>query len=333
MTRTISRTSAGLAGLAAGAIALGAVPARAGDWNNGAGTLKDRGSSAVPVPAPIASPDTPSGWYVRVDGTVGSDTNFNARQKGLVVGAGNLNESFSTSGAGFNPSLSRSGDSLPTIFSGGIGIGYNWGHNWRSDVTVDRRSTINYQLRGSYQYLNNVTNPNYAAGNPTATTPYISPTLLAPPAPASRIDGTVNDETTIKSGVLLANTYYDWKNRSLFTPFIGAGVGIAYFDVRRKQSTSDTSCDPDQVPQSCFTRTPHAGFSAERDDSQILFAAAAHAGFSYELTSSTSLDVGYRFLYIPSTGLDLKVNGSQSRVTLSDTTEHQLRAGLRWNIN
>jgi len=317
MNRKILSASAGLACLAASAL-----PALAGDWNNGAGSIKDRGQAAVPVPAPHLVPDGPSGWYLRIDAGLGRESNHGAKESGIVYGAGNGVDSYSASGAGFGSSSGWFGNGFDTNANYGAGVGYIWGHSWRTDVTIDRRSSTEYKMRGTYQYNNNVVNP---------VAPF-SPLYIAP-VPQTRIDGVSNDATELKSGVLMLNSYYDWKNRSAVTPYIGLGIGLAYLDLDRMHTTSDTSCDTTQVPIPCATRSPHSSFSGSGSDTKILWAAAAHAGFSYAFSQVTSLDINYRLLYIPGTNMDMTVNGAQSRVTLNDIFEHQLRAGLRWNIN
>jgi opacity protein-like surface antigen len=316
MNRKIFAFSAGLLGLAATAM-----PALAGDWNNGAGSIKDRGNAAVPVPAPAPLYDGPSGWYLRLDVGLGRESNHGANEKGVVYGAGNAVDSYSATGAGFGSSSGWADHSFDPNFNYGAGVGYIWGRNWRSDITVDRRSSTEYKMRGTYQYNNMIANPAPPG-----------PLYVAPAAP-QQINGVVSDTTSMKSGVLLANTYFDWTNRSAFTPYIGLGVGLAYLDLERNHTTSDTLCDPTTVPVPCQAPTPHSSWSDSGTETRLLWAAAAHVGFSYAFTAVTSLDVNYRLLYIPGTNIDMKVNNNTSRFSLNDITEHQLRAGLRWNIN
>jgi opacity protein-like surface antigen len=315
MNRTIISASAGLIGLA-----IGALPATAGDWNNGAGSLKDRSQAVVPVPAPQANYEPSTGWYMRLDAGIGRDGNHGGGEKGVTYGAGNGVDSYSPTGAGFGSAASWMKDDAPIKWNGGVGIGYSWGYNLRSDVTLDRRAATDYTMRGSYQYNNMI------------AVPLTVPVTYAAPATVQRIDGTVTDSTSLKSGVLMLNTYYDWRTRSAFTPYAGFGVGFAYLDMRRQNTTSDTSCDMATSP-TCSTRSPHASWSGETEQTKVTWAAAGHLGISYAFSSVTSLDVNYRLLYIPSTNIDMALNGSQSRFTLNDTVEHQLRAGLRWNIN
>lgn len=321
MNRKILSATVGLACLAASTM-----PGLAGDWNNGAGSIKDRGQAAVPVPAPMLVPDGPSGWYLRLDAGLGRESNHGAKESGIAYGAGNGVDSYSASGAGFGSSSGWFNDGTDTNVSYGGGVGYIWGHNWRSDVTIERRSSTEYKMRGTYSYSNNVTNPAYPVGNL-----YVPPTSLG--GAPQRIDGVSHDSTSVKSGVLMVNSYYDFKNRSAITPYIGLGVGFAYLDLDRQHTTSDTACDPSVVPIPCPTSVGHRSFADSASDTKIVWAAAAHAGFSYAFTPVTSLDVNYRMMYIPSANIDVTVNNSKSRVNFNDITEHQLRAGLRWNIN
>jgi opacity protein-like surface antigen len=319
MNRKIFSATAGLLCLATSSL-----PALAGDWNNGAGTLKDRGNAAVPVPAPTPVYDGPSGWYLRLDVGLGRESKHGANEKGVVYGAGDAVDSYSATGAGFGSTGSWFNEGTETTLNYGGGIGYNWGRNWRSDVTLDRRSSVDYKIRGTYQYNNMI-------ANPAPPGPLYVP-IVAPTAP-QQINGVVSDTVNLASGVLMANTYYDWQNRSPFTPYVGGGLGLAYMDMARRHSTSDTSCDPTSVPLPCQAPAAHRSWTAEGSDIKLLWAAAAHAGFTYSLSTNTLLDVNYRFLYIPSTNIDFPVNGAQSRFSLNEITEHQLRAGLRWNIN
>jgi opacity protein-like surface antigen len=66
---------------------------------------------------------------------------------------------------------------------------------------------------------------------------------------------------------------------------------------------------------------------------RINFAGAAMAGLTYDINSIVSLDVGYRFLYIGGTDIDLVLNGVNSDVTVGGISEHQIRAGLRFYID
>jgi opacity protein-like surface antigen len=56
-------------------------------------------------------------------------------------------------------------------------------------------------------------------------------------------------------------------------------------------------------------------------------------GFTYDLGHSTLLDVNYRFLHIGGSDISLGYEGLRSSVSFDAQNEHQLRAGLRFNID
>lgn len=294
-------------------------PAVSGDWNHGAGSLKDRGHAAVPVPAPYPVYDGPSGWYMRADIGLARQTDVSASERGVVYGAGNGVDASSPTGAGFGSSPSWFSKDFDTSITYGIGVGYHWTPNWRSDLTIERRGNSEYKMRGNYTYQQHLAN-------------VAAPPAYGPGPTTIRIDGTSSDATSIKSGVFMANTYYDWKNTSAFTPYIGGGIGFAYLELDRDHVTTETECDT-AVFGACNAPTARAGFTSNSSVTRLAFAGALSAGFSYAVTSVTSVDVNYRFLYIPGSNIDTTINGNQSRLSFADITEHQLRAGLRWDIN
>ncbi len=94
-------------------------------------------------------------------------------------------------------------------------------------------------------------------------------------------DETVRGGTTyvlskdLSSLAFLVNGYYDFKNKSAFTPFVTAGVGIAKID------TSEFA-------------VPGVGFDATSDDDTV-FAWQVGAGISYAFSDKTAIECKYRF--------------------------------------
>ncbi len=82
-------------------------------------------------------------------------------------------------------------------------------------------------------------------------------------APGAKLDTTI----------LLGNVYFDLKNDSMFTPYVGGGLGYGW-----------------------------AQGSGYKDDSG--FAAGLAAGVSVDMTTNLALDVGYRFRTIMVNGND-----------------------------
>ncbi len=290
----------------------------------GANGFRPYGRAAVPVPAPYPVPDGPSGWYLRADIGLARQSDESASERGLVYGAGNGFTSSSVTGAGFGSSSSWFNKDFDTTITYGVGVGYHWSTYWRSDLTIERRGNAEYRMRGNYRYQQHFADP-----------PPLPPAPLTYSAdPNLVVNGVTSDTTSLKSGVFMANTYYDWKNRSAFTPYVGAGLGIAYLTLDRQHTTIESECNATTDP-TCALQTvlPARSFSAAGDVTRLTFAGALTTGFSYAITPVTSVDVNYRFLYIPGSNIDIIVNGNQSRLSFADITEHQLRAGLRWDIN
>jgi opacity protein-like surface antigen len=129
----------------------------------------------------------------------------------------------------------------------------------------------------------------------------------------------VQDKTRFMSTILLWNAYYDIRTGTAFTPYIGGGAGFAANQLTRSSTATDT--------------VAASSFSVSDRTTRINFAGAAMAGLTYDINSIVSLDVGYRFLYIGGTDVDLVLNGVNSDVTVGGISEHQIRAGLRFYID
>lgn len=130
------------AGLAVGLslCACPALPALAGDWNNGAGSIKDTRRVAVPVPAPVPVPEIASGYYFRLDAAY-SSSNTRHYQTGY-------------------PALdnARNDDGLDQFGRYGFGFGYYF-HRWfRGDFTFDARSEARGKFGGFIDYPEAATN-------------------------------------------------------------------------------------------------------------------------------------------------------------------------------
>ena len=79
----------------------------------------------------------------------------------------------------------------------------------------------------------------------------------------------------ISSGALLANGYYDFKNESRFTPFIGAGVGIANVVINDLEIVGSGESD--------------------EDGDETVIAYQLTVGVGYEITERITLDLKYRY--------------------------------------
>lgn len=172
-----------------------------------------------------------------------------------------------------DPDVSQSG----TTFSGvkldeswsiGAGFGYNFGDNVRGDITLDHR------------FKADVTGTN----------------------PTTAVRSTVD----LASTVVLANLYYDFKDRDHFTPYAGAGLGFTF---------NETNVET----------------GATAGDDSFELAAAAMAGFSYRLRSEWLFDAGYRFLYLG--GAQTSSTATTGALKIDDIYSHELRLGFRYELN
>ena len=140
----------------------------------------------------------------------------------------------------------------------------------------------------------------------------------------------------LKSSLLLANVYYDFRPYERFTPYVGVGLGAAHH--RTSGGTIvDTGCG-----------TPILAYDG---DSNWSAAGAVMAGFSFRIDRGAHapvsikdapvsepgrlhLDVGYRFLYLGDAhaGNLIGVVPPTPGPRLDDVTAQEIRVGLRWDI-
>ena len=92
-------------------------------------------------------------------------------------------------------------------------------------------------------------------------------------------------EMTFNSTTLLANVYYDFHNSTAFTPYIGAGLGLAF-----NYLGVDTEY--------------YGGGGDSMDDRQTNFAWQVGVGVAYAINENIAVDAAYRYLDLGYTQLD-----------------------------
>jgi opacity protein-like surface antigen len=106
-------------------------------------------------------------------------------------------------------------------------------------------------------------------------------------------DGDIELYGNSSSTTLLLNGYYDFKNRSAFTPFIGGGIGLATVKVNNFKCDSRNIDDKDGAP-----------------------AFQATAGIGYALTRQVTLNLKYRYFWTSDlTFDDAKATYSSNNIT------------------
>ena len=147
--------------------------------------------------------------------------------------------------------------------------------------------------------------------------------------------GAFTTDFDVKSSVILANLYYDFRPTERFTPYIGVGLGAAHHST---SSGAIITCGGVCLPydgDSNWTAAGAlmAGFSIRLDR-------GSHAPVSikdgpvYTEPGRLHLDVGYRFLYLGDAHAGNLVGAvfPTPGPRLEDVTAQEIRVGLRWDI-
>jgi len=151
--------------------------------------------------------------------------------------------------------------------------------------------------------------------------------------------GGCSTDFDLRSSLLLANLYYDFRAYERFTPYVGLGLGAVHHQASGG-NIIDTGCG-----------TPVITFDSGSNWSA---AGAVMAGFSFRIDRGgherisikdqpvaaepgrLHLDVGYRFLYLGDAHAGNISTPVPPVVTpgphLDDITAHEIRVGLRWDI-
>lgn len=309
-------------------------PALAADWGNGApdggyvheGIQDYQGGETVPVPAPVPIPDYKPTWYFRLDAGLGvtNDPDVGATYDFTAAQGHPTGPDFTYSA----PSSWFSSD-FDTFLTLGGGVGVYFGNGWRMDAQVEKRSKDDFSMVGTDEWVT------YGCAPCGAWAPIDADTNTVGD---SRTQIQVRENTKLDGTVWTANLYHDFHTRSDFTPYIGAGLGFAWNEISRNNTTTYSQCATDTVDDSVCDPagagfTPVSTATATDRADKVSLAAAAMAGFSYKVTDITSVDMGYRFLYIQGVDAVLNVGGQSTRVEIDDQYIHQLRAGLRFDVN
>jgi opacity protein-like surface antigen len=169
-----------------------------------------------------------------------------------------------------------------TAFVGG-GFGYEVNHWLRFDGTAEYRTRTQFNARGVYDPI---------TGQGDSYQGYM------------------------KSLVFLANAYADLGTWNCFTPFLGAGIGVAYNQV------------VDFVDMGIGTTG--AGFG--RDTAEWHLAWAVYAGVAYNVTKNFKVDFTYRYLNLGSATDTIDCIGGcvADSYKFGKLQSHDFMLGMRW---
>ncbi|WP_237477769.1 outer membrane protein [Lichenibacterium dinghuense] len=186
------------------------------------------------------------------------------------------------------PSFDRRGSAIGYAF--GAGAGYKIDDWFRVDVTGD----------------------------------YLDPLRYAANIPCGA-NCAINQRTEVQRFDGLVNGYVDLGTYAGFTPYVGAGAGVA-------GSVADGSLRVDGAPLQGGVIDPRTGTTVTSglpSRTDYRFAWAAMAGVSYALAPHTLLDIGYRYLDLGRTTVSLFPSAAVTR----DLSTQEVRFGVRYMID
>lgn len=307
------------------ALLTSALPAAAGDFDYG-GSIKDYGSAGVPVPAPVPLPVYEADWYIR----------------------GDVGYAFSQSGSvdvtGF-PLNHQDLDDVSGTTSFSFGFGRYLTPRLRWDLVVDLRNS-----RGVTDY-NTTLGTSIAQQGPQITVDTGGGTTATlQTTNYYNYAGDYQQRARVKSDTLMFNLYYDLDTGTRFKPYVGAGVGVAQHYIKSTSRGNLTCQNVTQVAEfdpvsGIGPIDPYATLACPNDTAPLplaettsatgyAFAGALMAGVATEVHPGVLLDVGYRMTYMPGTiALTARTPLGDSFIDVGDRIEHEIRTGLRFNIN
>lgn len=236
-------------------------------------------------PAPVVT----GGWYLRGDVGVGLVTNGGWSNTDLAAANGRFVD-----------------DSMESWTMVGIGVGYKFNSWFRADITGEYRGSIGVTAIDIYDF-------NCDAAGLTG---------IGSCGGGGVIQRNNYWDGHISSTVFLVNGYVDLGNYYGLSPFVGAGVGVAYnyFSGLRDHDPSDLG-----------------GAGWADDNGTWNFAWALHGGLGYAVTDNLTLEASYRYIHLGDAESGRVVcasacGTSHSSVKIEDIASHDFRLGMRWML-
>jgi opacity protein-like surface antigen len=184
----------------------------------------------------------------------------------------------------------------------GLGVGYKFNNWFRADITGQFRGNTNFHGFDRTSYSD------------TGTVQF----------------GSDNYGASKSEWLVLANAYVDLGTWWCVTPFIGAGVGA---------SRNTIANFTDQGANGTFLFGTVPGFASASTASKWNVAWALHTGLAYQISPNVTLELGYSYVNLGDgvTGELVTKDGvgaGQNHVmTFKDITSHDLKLGVRWNLD
>ena len=195
----------------------------------------------------------------------------------LFTGDYNLNADHGTDYLGLSKGTSKaSKNTLKPGLAGAIAIGYDFAENG-----APVRTELEFTLRSPFRSEAGGTVTGVVAGN---------------------LDSSFKTNQKTSFQTLMANAFLDFETETTFTPYIGAGLGLAFISRSNTYTLTDDQFHyygqnplPPPAPGEIPLATSGNSRSATSKKNLTKFVWSLNAGGAFELTEGLLLDLGYRY--------------------------------------
>lgn len=320
------KTTFAALGLVLAAAGMTLSPAFAGDMPAGPhGGIKD-GAGGVPVPAPIPYEEHYK-YYI------GAGLGWSFMRSGDVSGIGVGGAAMTT--------IPMDDFVGPATVS--LTVGRYLTPSLRLELGIDIR-TKNKVHTGVSSYETTL----YGDGGNVTITDLGGNTIYSGPSHRYNVyDVTHTERAHTQTHNFMLNAVHEFNRGGRFTPYIGAGVGVALHMLHREardqaqcingRSGNDVYDAYGVVqPRTCWSQTdlPTAFTGQSKVSSTgVGLAAALMAGLTYNLNDRTHLDVGYRFIWQGGKVVATTDAGfGTTTISVGNRIDHELRTGVRFDL-
>lgn len=188
----------------------------------------------------------------------------------------------------------KGGNDHDTVFSGGIAAGYDF----YPQFSIPVRTELEFYARGKADSKYNVDKDSWSGG-------YLRDDL----------------KNEVSVNTLMLNAYYDFRNNSVFTPWVSAGIGYARI---HQKATGISTWD--------YGYGYSGRESLSHSDSADNFAWSLGAGVRYDITPDIALDLSYRYLDAGDTSVSYKDEWGDKYKSEVDVKSHDIILGVTYNF-
>lgn len=179
------------------------------------------------------------------------------------------------------------GSSSKAVFSGDVAVGYDFNNNFNIPV----RTELAFTARGSMDKNTSGRDISFGANQ--------------------SYKGAMQD-TKVRMNTLMVNGYYDFHNSTAFTPYVMAGIGVAFNKLEETMVSSEEGRSDETLSKS-----------------KANFAWSVGTGVNYAITDNLSADFGVRYI---GAGKVTATSDQNDQSTSAKLSSIDMLAGVRYNF-